>query len=76
MRSDRTRAKLALDRDIPIRFLDRWNGEGRLVEQCNLFFGLPTPGVKAWVEVSAPIDARKKLISATKPVAPMKRNGK
>lgn len=38
---------------VHIRFLDKWNGEGRLFAQCNLFYGLPTPSMRAWIAAGA-----------------------
>lgn len=56
----------ALYQNLPIRFLDRWAGGKREIEFCNLFYGLPTPGMRAWVDAGALIGARKRLIVATK----------
>jgi len=46
----------ALRNYVPIRFLDRWAGCGddhqpsRISVECNLFHGLPTKAMRAWIE--------------------------
>jgi hypothetical protein len=53
--SERKR-RWALRNYVPLRFLDRWAGCGedhqprRVAIECNLFHGLPTPAMRAWIE--------------------------
>ncbi len=45
----------ALRHNVPLRFLDKWSGCGagggrRVTVECDLFHGLPTKGMRAWIE--------------------------
>ncbi len=50
----------ALRNYTPLRFLDRWCGGGgdnqpsRIAVECDLFHGLPTPAMRAWIEREGP----------------------
>lgn len=43
---------------VPIRFLDKWTGSRwgkrcRVYVECDLFHGLPTPAMRAWIDQEA-----------------------
>jgi hypothetical protein len=45
----------ALQHDIPIRFTNTWRGSDRASEQCNLFYGLPSQSMRAWIDESTKV---------------------
>jgi hypothetical protein len=35
---------------VPIRFINRWAAGHRVAIPCDLFHGLPTPAMRAWID--------------------------